>query len=161
MTLNNPSEGSTSQVATGPFKAHGEVHFRVEGDVLHYVATGPFNKELLDCLAIAQMEFLRKLQPTGPWVSMCTMNGSAITSPEGLERYAELMRTPKPPGLTPIATAFVVGPGVEGGKLMAPHFAKIYADIGRPFKAFPTEQEALVWAQDLLDQANAKTTDPV
>jgi hypothetical protein len=68
-----------------------------------------------------------------------------------MERYAELMHLPKPAELTPIATAFVMGPDVEGGKLMAPHFGKIYAAIHRPFQVFQTEAEARAWAQRRLD----------
>lgn len=145
---------STNQVPTGQFKAHGQVDIRMEGDLLHYIATGPFNKELLDCLAVAQLSFLQAAQPTGAWVSICTMQESAVTSPEGLARYNEIMRTPKPAGLTPVATAFVIGPEVEGGKLMAPHYAKIYAAIGRPFQTFSTMAEAQTWAQDMIDWAN-------
>lgn len=148
---------STSQVPTGKFKAHGQVDIRMEGDLLHYIATGPFNKELLDCLAVAQLNFLQTALPTGAWVSICTMQESAVTSPEGLARYNEIMQTPKPAGLTPVATAFVIGPEVEGGKLMAPHYAKIYTDIGRPFQTFVTMAEARTWAQDMIDLSNKKS----
>jgi len=148
---------STRQVPTGQFKAHGQVDIQMEGDLLHYIATGPFNKELVDCLAVAQLNFLQTAQPTGAWVSICTMRESAVTSPEGLARYNEIMRTPKPAGLTPVATAFVVGPEVEGGKLMAPHYAKIYADIGRPFQTFATMAEAQLWAQAMINLANEKS----
>lgn len=159
MMNKNNLRSSTSQVPTGQFKAHGQVDIRMEGDLLHYVATGPFNKELVDCLAIAQLTFLQTAQPAGHWVSICTMRKSAVTSPEGLARYGDIMRTPKPAGLTPVATAFVIGPEVEGGKLMTPHYAKIYADIGRPFQTFSTMAEAQTWAQDMMDLASENSAD--
>lgn len=153
MKHNDTFRSSTRRVSVGQFKPHGHVDIQMEGDLLHYIATGPFNKELLDCLAIAQMEFLRSFRPKGPWVSVCTMKDSAISGPEGLARYAELMQAPKPPELTPVATAFVIGPEVEGAKLMAPHYAKIYADIARPFKTFETMAEARDWAKDMVAHA--------
>lgn len=153
MTDEHPKPFSTSQVKTNQFKAHGQVDIWMEGNVLQYVATGPFNKELFDCLAIAQMEFLRSIHPPGPWVSICTVKESAIGGPESLARYAELMRAPKPSGLTPMATAFVVGPEVEGGRLMESHFVKIYADIQRPFKIFETMAQAQTWAQAMIAEA--------
>ena len=42
----------------------------------------------------------------------------------------------------PVATAFVVGPAIEGGKIMSPHFDRIYQSIDRPFKTFATMEEA-------------------
>lgn len=158
MLNKNNLHSSTSQVPTGKFKAHGQVDIRMEGDLLHYIATGPFNKELLDCLAIAQLNFLQTAQPTGAWVSICTLRESAVTSPDGLARYGEIMRAPKPAGLTPVATAFVIGPDVEGGKLMAPHYAKIYANIARPFQTFLTMAEAQAWARDKIDRANENSS---
>lgn len=145
---------STNQVPAGQFKAHGQIDMRMDGDLLHYVATGPFNKELMDCLAVAQSTFLQTLQPTNAWGSICTLRESAVTGPETLARYSEIMRSPKPAGLTPVATAFVIGPEVEGGKLMAPHYAKIFAEIGRPFRTFSTMAEAQTWAQSMVDLAN-------
>jgi hypothetical protein len=56
--------------------------------------------------------------------------------------------------MVPIATAFVIGPEIEGGRLMAPLYAKIYADIGRPFALFETMPEALKWAQAMIDAAS-------
>ncbi len=155
MTPDKPLKSSTTQVKATQFRPHGRVDIWMDGQLQHYEATGPFNKELVDCLAIAQLNSLQTLQPTGPWVSICTIVESALATPDGLARYAELMRTPKPAELTPVATAFVIGPEVEGGTIMAPLFAKIYADIGRPFKTFETLAEAQRWARTLTQVASA------
>lgn len=153
MRDDHPTSSSTNQVKTHLFKAHGQVDMHMEGNLLQYVAVGPFNKELCDCLAIAQLEFLQSLHPSGPWASICTVKESAMGGPDSVARYAELMHAPKPPGLTPVATAFVIDPQVEGGRLMEPFFAQIYADIQRPFRIFETMEEARVWAQTMISQA--------
>ncbi len=141
---------STRKVQTQQFQPHGQVEGWMEGDLLLYIANGPFNKELVDCLAITQSEFLQSMQPSGPWASICTILDSAIGGPDTLARYAQMMCAPKPAGLAPIATAFVMAPDVEGARLMAPHFAKIYADIPRHFQIFETMAQARAWAQAMI-----------
>lgn len=148
-----PAKISTAQVGNTRFAQHGLVEIWMEGDVIYYEATGPFNAELVDSLAIAQRDFLLAVQPSGLWVSICTVLVSAMTSPEGIARYAAIMAAPKPNNMVPIATAFVLAPEVEGSAIMAPHYAKIYQDIHRTFRIFKTLPEAQAWAHELLAQA--------
>lgn len=122
----------------------------MEANTLLYEATGPFNEEVFELLAVAQTDFLTTLHIEGPWASICTLRNSAMCTPEGLQRYTDLMQSPKPANLAPVATAFVIGPEIEGGNLMTPHFASIYASIGRPFKTFETMAAAQVWAQSMI-----------
>lgn len=140
---------STTEVSALPFTAHGKVDIWAEDDLHLYEATGPFNKELVDGLALAQAGFLQNLQPTTPWVSICIVKASALSTPEGIQRYGELIRQ-APARFTPVATAFVIGPDVEGGRLMAPRFARIFEEAGRPFATFETLDEARRWAQSRL-----------
>ena len=155
MSQAKPHKSSTAHVKTRQFTPHGVVDMWMEGALLHYQATGPFNTELVDCLAIAQRDYLIATRPQGAWVSVCTVVGNAMTSPEGLARYAEIMAAPKPDNMVPVATAFVIGPEVQGGNLMGPLIARIYVEIGRPFHIFSTMEEAQSWAQTMIAQASA------
>ena len=150
------NKASTDQIKTSRFSAHGLIEIVMEGDFLHYSATGPFNEELFDRFAIAQGNYLKAINHPTPWASIATFIGCAMFTPEAIQRYARLMNAPKPPGLTPVATAFVMGPNIEGAKIMAPHFRKIYRDIQRPFEIFQTVEEAQKWAQLMLDAHHAK-----
>jgi hypothetical protein len=141
---------STKEVATTGFAPHGVIEIFMEGDVLHYECTGPFNREAFDAMAVAQMAFLVNLKHPGPWASIAISRESVMASLDGIERYAELMKTKLPPELTAVATAFVMGPDVEGGAIMGPYFTKIYAEIGRPFKIFSTLSAAMQWAQAMV-----------
>ena len=154
MARSAPPRSSTTKVKLSQFAPHGQVDMWMDGNVLHYEAIGPFNRELVDCLAVTQTNFLQNLSPDGAWASICTVKGSAMATPESLQRYDELMRATKGPGLNPAATAFVMGPGVEGAKIMIPHFAKIFTGIGRPFQAFETLAEAERWAMDIVAQTS-------
>ncbi len=141
---------STTQVAATRFRAHGRVDMWMEASTLMYEATGPFNEEVFELLAVAQMDVLAKLSINGPWASICTVRNSAMCTPQGLQRYTELMQAPKPRQMEPVATAFVMGPEVEGGRLMTPHFASIYASINRPFQTFETMADAQAWTQSVI-----------
>ncbi len=148
---NTPSpKRSTADLQVNQFHAHGVVDIWQDGPVIHYRATGPFNAELIDLLAIAQRDFLLAARPQGAWASICTLVGSAMTSPEAIARYAALMASPKPNNMVPAATAFVVGPEIEGGRIMATHYRRIYQDIGRPFQIFDTLDEATAWVSSYL-----------
>jgi hypothetical protein len=149
-----PPKSSTKLVKTAQFTAHGVVEIWMEGQLMHYEATGPFNVELVDCLAIAQRDYLLASRPKGAWVSVCTVRRNAMASPASISRYAAIMAAPKPDNMVPCATAFVIAPEVEGGAIMAPHFAKIYDDIGRPFAVFNDLAAAQVWADGWLSRCN-------
>ncbi len=151
MAPNRPFESSTDQIQVSRFAAHGLIEFAMEGDILYYAATGPFNEELFDRFAIAQKSYLTTLKHPTPWASIATFVDCALFTPEAIARYTVVMHTPKSAGLVPVATAFVIGPEIEGGKIMAPHFRKIYDSIQRPFTVVSTLEEAQSWAQSMLD----------
>lgn len=144
---------TTSQIQHTAFSPHGEVKLWFDNQILYYEAIGPLNTEVVECLAIAQMEFLRQFEPQGAWASMAVFRVSAVIGPECLARYEAMMSAPKPAGKTPVATAFVMGPEVEGHRLMAPLFAKIYAGIQRPFCAVETLDEGRQWLYAQIAQA--------
>jgi hypothetical protein len=146
---------STRDVVSSRFQPHGLVDIAFVGDILLYECRGPFNKELVESLAVAQLEILQAANHQGPWVSICLMRNSAVGSPEAFARYSELMHAAKPAQFIPIATAFSVAPEVEGGRLMMPRYAAIYTDIGRPFRIFEQLDEATAWARALIAAANA------
>jgi hypothetical protein len=154
MAQNRPIESSTNEVQVSPFAAHGLIEIAMEGDILYYSATGPFNEELFDRFAIAQAAYLTKLQHPTPWVSIAIFVGCALFTPEAIASYTAAMKTPKPAGWAPVATAFVMGPDIEGSKIMAPHFRKIYDSIQRPFTIVDTLEEAKLWAQSMLDASH-------
>lgn len=150
MTGDKPTVGSTTQVTGTHFRAHGRVDMWMENDVLFYEATGPFNAEVFDCLAVAQRDYLLSQPLNGPWASICTLRSSAMGTPDGIQRYTELMQSPRPPALEPVATAFVIGPDIEGGRIMAAHFVRIYTMIQRPFRICETMEEAQQWASAMI-----------
>ena len=144
-----------SQFQSSAFSPHGEVTLWFENQILYYEAVGPLNTEVIEGLALAQMEFLQQFEPQGPWGSIAVCKVSAMMGPECLARYGAMMSTPKPAGKTPVATAFVMGPDVDGHRLMAPLFAKIYAGIGRPFRTVETLEKGRQWVRAHIEEAQS------
>ncbi|MGQ0712022.1 MAG: hypothetical protein ACT4NV_20010 [Rhodoferax sp.] len=150
-----PYRLSTDQVRVTAFAPHGRIEVWAEGAFVYYEATGPFNREVIDCLAVAQRDFLLAHPMPGSWASLGVMHHSALIGEEALERYQELMSSPKPAAMAPVATAFVMGAEVEGRSLMAPLYERVYARIGRPFRVFPDLASAQAWLQQQLALADA------
>lgn len=146
-----------SQFRTTAFSPHGEIALWFDDQILYYEVIGPLNTEVIECLALAQMEFLQQFEPPGPWGSIAVGKISAMMGPECLARYEAMMSSPKPAGKTPVATAFVMGPDVDGYRLMAPLFAKIYAAIQRPFRVAETLEEGRQWVFAQIAQARQAT----
>ena len=156
MQNDKPLVASTSLIESTRFKAHGRIDIQMQDNFLHYDATGPFNEEVFELLAVAQSNFLSELTIAGPWASIVTLRNSAMSTPGGIQRYTELMQSPKPAELLPVATAFVIAPEIEGGRLMTAHFANIYASINRPFKTFETLNPARAWAESMVAAASRR-----
>lgn len=150
----------TDEITPSQFAAHGRVEMFFDGDILNYEASGPFNRELFESLALAQLEFLSTSSHDGPWASICLVSTSMLTSPEGLARYEEMIRAPKPDRFTPVATAFVVPPEVEGGKLMQPLLSAIFVRVGRPFRWFENMAQAKAWVGVQIEAARAGLRSP-
>lgn len=139
---------STDDIHTTGFRPHGRVVVWSETGLVYYEATGPFNREVVDRLAIAQRDFLKEHTPAVPWGSIGIMRVSALMSEDALARYQELMSSPKPAPMVPVATAFVMGEDVEGRRLMAPLYARVYGAIARPFAVFDTLPAAQAWVRE-------------
>lgn len=151
---------STNDVITSRFAPHGLVEIAFDGDILLYKATGPFNKELVESLAVAQMDVLTVADHRGPWVSVSLMLGSMLASPEAFARYSDMMHAAKSAQFTPLASAYVVAHDVEGRALMLSKYAAIHTSSGRLFRSFDQLDDALAWAHDLIDADKAKKSPP-
>lgn len=156
MPQDAPIHKSTNDVVASRFAPHGRVEMWFEGDILFYDATGPFNKELVDSLAVAQGDILNAANHQGPWVSVSVMRVSLLASPDAFARYSEIMHIPRPAQFTPLASAYVVAPDVEGRSLMLPMYADIHISSGRIFQSFEQLDDALAWARGLIAAEKAR-----
>jgi hypothetical protein len=150
MTPGHINPHSTSEVTAGTFRPHGHVDVWLEDDIVYYEATGPFNVELINALAATQKNFFETLTPPHVWASIGVLLGSVMMGLDALARYKAVLEAPKPAAYIPRATAFVIGPDVEGGFIIAPHFRRIFTELDRPMQIFQTSNEAVGWVHDVM-----------
>ena len=150
MTPGHINQHSTSEVAAGPFRPHGHIDVWLEDEIVYYEAAGPFNVELINALAATQRNFFETITLPHVWASIGVLMGSVMMGLDALARYEEVLAAPKPAAYIPRATAFVIGPDVEGGFIIAPHFRRIFAELHRPMQIFQTSFEAVEWVHDVM-----------
>lgn len=138
---------SSEDFAKGFFKPHGRVQMWVEGPVVYMVAEGPFNEEFVKAFLQAREELFRTSPPASPHAHLLQVRGSIMASPQMLAVYAQMVAQLK---RLPVATAWVVGPEVEGREFILPMFERIHLRLGRNFRSFENLAEAEVWARGQL-----------
>jgi hypothetical protein len=68
-----------ADVSTSRFVAHGDFSIRIDGDVLCYDVTGPFNLEWVQALGLARKQIVSAWQPKRR-IGAIALNGSALMS---------------------------------------------------------------------------------
>jgi len=129
------------------FAPHGRVQIEIEGRLVRLYVEGPWNKELV----VQTHEQLRTELlhiASGSWALMVISLKSALTQPEALEQIRatatnEVAHTGR------IATAWVMGKGIEGGALMTGVLREIYLGVNE-FEVFDTEDDAKKWLDAAL-----------
>ena len=119
----HPTPRSTDEFAGKRFQPHGRVEFRVDGRLLLTVAEGPFNAELVSSLQPLSLEMFGRMREGGAWGHLVSFRGSALAIPEALADFGGLLLTLRGAGLSPKATAMVLGPEVEGFGIMEAQYA--------------------------------------
>jgi hemerythrin-like metal-binding protein len=150
-----PQTRSTADVALkGPFKAHGEITYRIEGRILRTTATGPFNNELVGAIPSVIKELIAKLVRQGKWGQIVTFHRSALCSPSAIGDFAAYLKARYTHPETNPIVALVFPREVEGGHLMAPLYLKCYLDIGIVSKVFVDDSSAHSWVESMIQQSS-------
>jgi len=146
---------STTVLKRGKYPPHGEIHAEVKGNIVRYIASGPFNTELNAAYEEVQKSILSAMASKGAWGDLTIFHHSAMESTSELEAYSKSLENYMMQGMVPVATAFVLGPDVEGAQIMGVRYAKIYADLGMPFMIFQQTDEAEAWLQAKIRMATS------
>lgn len=148
------TRSTTEIVLKGPFKAHGEIKYKIEGRMLLTSATGPFNTEIVAAIPLAIQEMVAKLVHQGRWGQIITFQNSALASLAAIEDFAVYLKTRYTNPDTNPVVALVFEPQVEGGLLMAPKFQKCYQDAGIQCYAFEDYPTAFSWVESRIKQTS-------
>lgn len=146
-----PSQRDAS--GSSRFAPHGHATARWDDGVLQVEVGGPFNLEGMQLLKRTMLEGYRGLPPGTPVVNACEMRGTLVYTAEAWEALSATIRATGASGMTVLATAWIVGEGVEGASLLLPRARALFAEAGRRFEIFEDRQSAEAWARRQLDDA--------
>jgi hypothetical protein len=124
MAVNNRLQASAHQ--KGPFRAHGDATVSVEGRVMHFAATGPWNLEFIEALWRVMVKAASQLPQDGRFVDLVEVRGSAWMTPDALQLLSHCIDTAVAQGFRASATALVIPMEVEGRSLMLPKLVEVY-----------------------------------
>lgn len=116
--------------------------------VIYIDATGPFNREMVDRIREIYTPAFRELAPQGPFGHISVFHGSMLATPEAFAAFAALLAEWKAMGILPTASAYVVGPDVEGRVFVEAHYRRAWE--GGPFEIFDRRDDAEAWIARML-----------
>ena len=128
------------------FSAHGKAHLQYGDDsIVVLFVEGPWNMELVSSVH-ATMSQNPMLNSGMPWGFMIVVSKSTLFGQQALHRIQEAVRK-EAQNSGRVATAWVIGPDVEGANLMASVIKGIYAGI-QPVEIFRSMGAARDWLND-------------
>lgn len=141
---------STNSYARGRFTPHGWRALDKDGAIAIFHSEGPYNLEMVQALKTARQANEAKYGPGGRQGTITVVHGSLMMSPEALTAFEDYVLSLSIPGQRGLPVAWVVAPDVEGRAVMLPHFERMYAGAGRPWRVFETLDEAMAWLRAQL-----------
>lgn len=149
--MQKPAHLDTDDFATGPFAPHGNLQIAPEGRIIRLASRGPFNMEAMQALGRARAAMLEQRTSTAPYAYLNVFSVSIMMSAECLSTYLQGVRDAYTARFqAPAALAWVVPPGVEGGRIMINYLKPGFEEIGIPFEIFAAEAQALEWVEQAL-----------
>ena len=144
--------GQRPPMAPTAFPAHGAVDQTVGsgpgGRIVYIDATGPFNREMVDQIRAAHTPTFRAAAALGPFGHISTFHESMLATPEAFSAFAGLLAEWKAMGILPTASAYVVGPEVEGRVFVEAHYRRAWEGI--TFEIFDRRDDAEAWIARML-----------
>ncbi|GGC63402.1 hypothetical protein [Undibacterium terreum] len=143
---------NTSQFDVTPFKAHGYLDARFDGNIAWHEATGPFNLEFVHTLKKTLQALHTVVKPVGRWAEIVVVNESAIMSLAAYEAMDQMIGCLLKQGRAASAFAHVSGADVEGRTVMAIRYEKLFNKHNLPYRSFDNMQEAETWVTQILQE---------
>ena len=127
------------------FRPHGRASFRIVGPIVVMHVRGPWNAELVVRSHADLQAALGELQ-AGAWGMMVVVQGSALFGPDAMDAIRDVARN-ETARMGRVATAWVLGPDVEGATLMPGVIESLYGGSDR-IRIFEAVQPAEAWLKE-------------
>ena len=146
------SSGQRPGPSRSAFPPHGAVEQAVAavpgGCIVYIDATGPFNREMVDRIREIHTPTFRDAASRGPFGHISTFHASMLATPDAFTAFGALLTEWKAMGILPMASAYVVAPGVEGKTIVEAHYRRAWEGI--PFEIFERRDEAEAWIAGVM-----------
>jgi hypothetical protein len=145
---------TTYRMASNGFAPHGQFDAYVEGHLLISEVIGPWNRELVDAWAQALHPVAKAICTRGPHVGIAIIRQSILCPPDALEALRKVVLY-SVQRLDNVGHVIVADESVEGRKLLAQTFARVYEGVV-PYQQFEDLPSAKAWGNGLIQTNLAK-----
>src|SRR5450830_1704950 len=116
------------------FSMHGTVNANIEGKILTFEITGPFNDQLMNSLLEYQAKIFKDWNPQGKFGILSSVKKNMLLSPSAFDIWA-------------------ISNDVEGRSFVVPKMQIIYQKAGLDIKFFENESLARAFLEKALELA--------
>ena len=143
---------TTDNLKLSYFEVHGSLSIQIDGRILRSRARGPFNREMLEPVAVVEHPLFAKMTSGGDWVEVLEFWNSALATAEAFAALEHYLQSVKTAGIAPLATAIVLDDTLEGAAIMRERYAAAYASADWPCAFFSQSDAAEAWARQMLNR---------
>lgn len=145
-----PAWVSSDDFVTGHYRPHGVFRLCTQGPIVRYEATGPFNLQAVQGLALARQFLLQRQRPSGCIAAVVHFHGSAVMAADALLAWEQGLKQFAAQRVMISGVAWVAGPEVEGVHFLLSRYQRIFEAAQLPFAFFEDIGVACQWAQQQL-----------
>lgn len=129
-------------------KSHGSYNLNFKNNILHIVAEGPFNEDILERFNDDTHQIIKKNR-VNKWASLVTYKGNGIFSPDAETALVKLMKNRAQNGM--IANASVLKESIHPD-LQQTQLSRVYQTAKIRSHFFSDEKSARNWLKEYLQK---------
>jgi hypothetical protein len=138
-------------MVTAPFRPHGAAQVELSDSILTVHMRGDWNAEMRSQTAQQMLQHVAALNAAGPWGIVNHLHDTLVYS-EAVYAHTRQDYAARPPQSKLRAVAFVIGPKVEGARLLKPRFESLLEGV-IDAQVFEDIDSAHAWMRQQLDKA--------
>lgn len=138
------------------FRPHGRVTFIQQENIVVCLASGPFNKELIEAVKIVREDFISHLDIQGPFGNLLVIEDSALASIQTLEIFRDYLKQMIVAGSKAAVSALSIARTVDGRNIMVHHITNAYKEAGMDISLFDDFDSAKLWITKKLKHFSQK-----
>lgn len=141
---------SSSEFSSATYPPHGEFRLRMEGSLALYEATGPFNLQAIQGLALAREALLATLCPNDRIAVVVHFHQSAVMTPDAFSAWETGLRQLAIGRVVIAGVCWVAQEDVEGFHFLLSRYRTIFDAAQLPFHACSDRSAGMHWAWEQL-----------